>query len=288
MRSTEAHTASNAPAANSLDLNGQTIAYELRGRGAPLVLIAGTGYPGATWPDELIAPLSARHTVLTFDHRGTGASPASAERYSTRLFAQDAVGLIDRLGLPAAHVLGHSMGGRVAQWMALDRPDRVRSLILAATGPGQFRDDRPITRGIPVHAAKEMIEKGYERYMREHTLSTFFTPEFAKAHPEVVRWLHDTFWLNRPDLENYLRHVVARQEHQTADRIAEIRAPTLVLFGDRDTAAMGTGVHTEQSDFLLEHLPNAERRVVEGGAHGYFWQLPERTAELILKWTSAH
>ena len=70
---------------------------------------------------------------------------------------------MDRLGLAAAHVVGHSMGGRVAQWMALDRPDRIRSLVLAATGPGQFRDDRPVTRGIPVHAAKELIEKGYER-----------------------------------------------------------------------------------------------------------------------------
>jgi pimeloyl-ACP methyl ester carboxylesterase len=194
---------------------------------------------------------------------------------------------MDRLGLAAAHVLGHSMGGRVAQWMALDRPDRIRSLVLAATGPGQFRDDRPVTRGIPVRAAKEMIEKGYERYMREHMEATFFTPEFAGAHPEAVQWLHDAFWKHRPDLESYLRHVLARQEHQTADRLGEIRIPTLVLIGDRDTAAMGTGVHTEQSEFLLTHLPNATQRVIEGGAHGYFWQLPERTAEIVLEWTAA-
>ena len=83
---------------------------------------------------------------------------------------------MDALGLPAANVAGHSMGGRVAQWMALDHPARIRTLILAASGPGQFRDDRPVTRGIPVHAAKEMIELGYERYMREHIRDTFFTP----------------------------------------------------------------------------------------------------------------
>ena len=288
MRSTEPASTSNTRTADSVEVNGQRIAYELRGRGVPLVLIAGTGYPGATWPEALIAPLAARHTVLTFDHRGTGESPASAERYSTRLFAHDALGLIDRLGLPAAHVLGHSMGGRVAQWMALERADRIRTLIFAATGPGQFRDDRPVTRGVPVHTVTGLVEKGYEQYMREHMEATFFTPEFALAHPEVVQRLHDAFWRHRPDLENYLRHVVARQEHQTADRIAEIRAPTLVLIGDRDTAAMGTGVHTEQSDFLLKNLPNATQQVVEGGAHGYFWELPERTAELILEWTSAH
>lgn len=288
MRSTQRSTTSDASLSGSLDVGGHPIAYALRGTGTPLVLIAGTGYPGSTWPDDFVGPLARSHTVLTFDHRGTGDTPSSAERYSTRLFARDALGLMDGLGLGPAHVLGHSMGGRVAQWMALDRADRVRSLILAATGPGQFRDDRPVTRGIPVHAAKDLVDMGYERYMREHIAATFFTPEFAAAHPERVRWLHEAFWAHRPDLENYLRHIVARQEHQTAERIHEIRVPTLVLIGDRDTASMGTGVHTEQSDFLMAHLPNATKRVIAGVAHGYFWQEPERTAEIVLEWTAAH
>jgi len=270
----------------TIEVNGHTIAYELRGEGVPIVLVAGTGYPGATWPDEFVGPLLARHSVLTFDHRGTGSTPPSPGRYSTRLFAQDAVALMDALRLPAAHVLGHSMGGRVAQWMALDHPDRIRTLVLAASGPGQFRDDRPVTRGIPVQAAKAMIELGYERYMREHIRDTFFTPEFAAAHPERVAWLHDTYWAHRPDLENYLRHVLARQEHQTTDRLGELRMPTLVMIGDRDTKIMGTGSHVEQSEYLVAHLPNATKRVVEGAAHGYFWQLPERSAEILLDWTS--
>lgn len=270
------------------NVNGQSVAYELRGQGPPLVLVAGTGYPGATWPPAFVDPLLERHRVLTFDHRGTGSTPASTEPFSTRLFARDLVGLMDALGLKAAHVVGHSMGGRVAQWMALDRPDRLRSLILAATGPGQYRDDKPVTRGIPLHAAKDLIEHGYERYMREHIEATFFTPEFAAAHPEVVAWLVAAFWSHRPDVESYLRHIVARQEHQTADRLGEISTPALVLIGDRDTQAMGTGVHTEQSDFLSAHLPNATKRVIEGAAHGYFWQLPQRTAEIVLEWTATH
>ncbi len=275
-------------ARRTIESSGHPIAYELRGDGVPIVLVAGTGYPGATWSAEFMRPLLARHAVLTFDHRGTGATPPSPGRYSTRLFAQDAIALMDALGLPAAHVLGHSMGGRVAQWMALEHPERIRTLILAASGPGQFRDDRPVTRGIPVHAAREMIELGYERYMREHIRDTFFTPEFARAHPERVAWLHDTFWAHRPDLENYLRHVLARQEHQTADRLGELRMPTLVMIGDRDTQIMGTGSHVEQSEFLLGHLPNATKRVVEGAAHGVFWERPERTAEILLDWTAAH
>jgi pimeloyl-ACP methyl ester carboxylesterase len=275
-------------ARRTTESSGHLIAHELRGDGVPIVLVAGTGYPGATWPAEFMDPLLRRYAVLTFDHRGTGATPPSPIRYSTRLFAQDAIGLMDELALPAAHVLGHSMGGRVAQWMALEHPERIRTLVLAASGPGQFRDDMPVTRGIPVHAAKEMIELGYERYMREHIRDTFFTPEFVRAHPERVAWLHDTFWAHRPDLENYLRHVLARQEHQTADRLGDIATPTLVMIGDRDTQIMGTGSHVEQSEFLLSRLPNATKRVVEGAAHGVFWERPERTAEILLEWTSAH
>jgi pimeloyl-ACP methyl ester carboxylesterase len=273
----------------TIDVNGQPIAHQLRGSGGvPIVLVAGTGYPGATWPAAFVDPLLERHRVLTFDHRGTGSSPASAERFSTRLFARDALGLMDALGLEAAHVLGHSMGGRVAQWMALDRPDRVRTLILAATGPGQFREDRPVTRGIPLHTATGLIELGYERYMREHTAATFFTPEFVAAHPERVDALFRSFWDHRPELEAYLRHVIARQEHQTADRLAALTMPALVLIGDRDTQVMGTGSHWEQSEYLLRHLPNATKRVIEDTAHGYFWQRPGRTAALILEWTAEH
>ena len=262
--------------------------YQLSGSGPPLVLIAGTGFPGATWDAELVAPLAAHHTVLTFDLRGTGDTPVGDEPLSTRLFAGDAVALMDALDLPAAHVLGHSMGGRIAQWIALDRPDRVRTLILAATGPGQFRADHPVTRGIPVRHAKELVEHGYEGYMRRHIAATFFTPEFARSHPDRVERLVRLFWDHRPDLASYLRHIVARQEHQTAERLAEIHAPTLILIGERDTVVMGTGSHWDQSQYLLHHIAGAELRVIEDTAHGYFWQRPDRTVELLLEWTAKH
>ncbi len=287
MRSTGPVGASPEVRAGRVAVGGHPVAYELRGRGVPLVLVAGTGYPGATWPAELVGPLAERHLVLTFDHRGTGDTPPSPQAYSTLLFAQDALGLMDGLGLAPAHVLGHSMGGRVAQWMALERPERIRTLILAATGPGQFRADRPVTRGIPLHTARGLAEMGYERYMREHIAATFFTPEFAAAHPERVRWLHDAFWSHRPDLESYLKHVLARQEHQTADRLGELRVPTLVVVGDRDTAAMGTGVHTDASDHLHRHIPGASKALIHGAAHGFFWSHPRETAAAILDWTAA-
>jgi pimeloyl-ACP methyl ester carboxylesterase len=271
----------------SVTVNDISIAYELEGSGTPLVLVAGTGYPGATWPEALLGPLRERHRVLTFDHRGTGETPIGAEPLSTRLLASDAVALLAALELPPAHVVGHSMGGRVAQWMALDAPEHVRTLVLAASGPGQFDPTKPVTRGVPLHTAVSMIELGYEGYMAEHIRDTFFTPQFAASDPDRVAWLVGAFWEHRPTLEAYLRHVIARQEHQTADRLADIAVPTLVLIGDRDRHAGGTGVHWEQSQYLFDHIPRAERWVVEGASHGYFWQLPEVSARMVLEWTAA-
>jgi pimeloyl-ACP methyl ester carboxylesterase len=160
--------------------------------------------------------------------------------------------------------------------------------VLAASGPGQWNPDKPVTRGIPVHTALDLVERGYEQYMRDHIRATFFTPEFAAAHPDRVDWLVDAFWSHRPTLEAYLRHIVARQEHETTARLGELRPPTLILIGDRDTHEGGTGVHWDASEFLLNHLAAAERVVMRGATHGYFWQQPRESADVLLRWAARH
>ena len=261
-----------------------SLAHDVRGRGSPLVLIAGTGYPGATWHPGLVDGLAERHTVVSFDHRGTGRTPGTPGPYSTRLFAADVAGLLDELGFEEAHVLGHSMGGRVAQWLALDAPGRVRSLILAASGPGQFDPAHHQVQGIPLATALGLIEKGYERYMRDQISGSFFTIAFADAHPEAVEWLIQAFWSNRPSLEEYLKHVAARQEHRTTERLTEIAQPTLVLIGDADTHVGGTGSHWDQSQYLADRIPNAELRVIPDAKHGLFWSHPEPVVQALSDW----
>jgi len=256
-------------------LDAVALAHEIRGDGPPLVLLTGTGYAGATWGDDVVARLAAHFTVVTFDYRGTGGTPGTDDDYSTRLFAADAIRLIDELGRGPAHVLGHSMGGRVAQWVAIDAPDRVRSLVLAASGPGEYRAGREPQLGIPLEAALNLIEKGYERMIADQIRSTFFTPEFRASSSATVDSLIGAFWANRPSLRDYLKHVIARQGHRTVDELARIELPCLVIVGDRDRHAGGTGSHLDQSLFLAEHLPQPTLRVVEGVAHGLFWQDPE-------------
>lgn len=261
------------------------LAHDVAGSGPPLLLIAGTGFPGASWHlDELLGPLRERFTVITFDHRGTGDTPGTSGPYSTRLFAADALALLRELDLGPAHVLGHSMGGRVAQWMLIDGPERIDRVVFAATGPGQFRDDQVVTRGIPITTCLWMAEHGYEGYLRRHIPSTFFTPEFVAAEPDRVNWLVGAFWDHRPPLEDYLKHVIARQSHQSAHLLARMDVPVLVLVGERDTHQGGTGSHWEQSRYLAANLPHATFRSIPGSAHGYFWQDPETTVKELTGW----
>ena len=272
--------------------NGITIRYEIEGEqdAVPLLMVTGTGYPGAmyrTGPSALLAEKGFR--VITYDHRGIGGSDKPDEPYSTRLFAQDASGLLQALGIERAHVLGHSMGGRVAQWMALDDPGRVRSLVLVASGAGQSGAEFAVTKGLALNEAMKLIERGYEGHIRVQMYGRFyFTPAFVERHPDVPEGLFRAFWDERPPLKCYLRHIIARQQHQTAERLAEIGCPTLVIVSDGDTEVGSTGSHFEQSEFLAQHIANTEWYVIPGAAHMFLWQLPEASTAAIADFLRRH
>jgi pimeloyl-ACP methyl ester carboxylesterase len=260
------------------------IYYEIYGQGKPLVLIAGTGISCAPWRVFQVPEFSKHYQVLIYDHRGLGRSDKPGILYTTRLFAKDCAGLMDALGIETAHVMGHSMGGRVAQCLALDYPQKVRSLVLSGTGSGRYSEkleDYP--RGVPIDACVELIEKGYEKYQHDHWGPGFmFTDEFVREHPEVVKKFQDLIVEEVPPLKCYLRHVIARQSHETTELLHQIKAPTLVIVGSKDTREGGTGNHVASSKALAEKIPNAELVIVEGGKHGYLREMPEKGHPPIL------
>jgi pimeloyl-ACP methyl ester carboxylesterase len=259
------------------------LAYRSRGSGPPLVLVAGTGYAGGTWSPAFVDALAADYTVITFDHRGTGDSPVGDDRpYTTRLFAADALRLVREVGAEPAHVLGHSMGGRVAQWMAIDGPAAVASLLLVSTGAGS--DAHPVDNCVPAHVALGLGEFGYEQFIRNVQATSFFTDAFAASDPDTVRWLGDAFWAGRPTLANYLRHVMARQAHYTRDRLHVITQPTLVTVGGADTHRGGTGSHVEQSEFLAANIAGARYEPIDGAKHGLFWENTKAILDLTREW----
>jgi pimeloyl-ACP methyl ester carboxylesterase len=268
-------------------VDGVELVHERRGEGPVVLLIAGTGGSAAEWVPEAVDVFAERFTVIRYDQRGTGQSPGTPGPYSTRGLARDALGLLDALAVDRAHVIGHSMGGRVAQWLALDAPGRVASLTLASSGPGeypgQFDDGRAMMRGIPLRAATCMIEEGYEAWLELYIRESMLTAEFQAEQPErTAALIRETLEL-RPPVEDYLKHTIARQLHQTDELLDGIAAPVLVVVGERDRDVGGTGNHFEQSEYLARRL-GASFQVLPGVAHGYHWERPAETMAVIRDW----
>lgn len=263
--------------------------YESFGSGVPFLFVSGTGWPGEPWKLKQVPALADRYRVIVYDHRGVGKSDAPKGPYSTRQFAQDAINLLDAIGVKEpAHIIGHSMGGRVCQWMAIDYPSRVRSMIQAASGSGSMGlPDYP--RGLTVNATESLITRGYKEHMWHHFQSKFFFPEaFVKAHPEVLAELFAAFWDNAPKLEPYLEHVIARNRHETGEYLHKITCPTLCIVGSEDKVDADTGNHVTTTEHLRDNIKGAEMNVIDGCGHGFFWQTPEETNRIIREWLDQH
>lgn len=261
--------------------------YELHGDGPVVLFFGATAYPGDIWKPYQVPRLKRDLHLLLHDYRGVGQSDHPDEPYSTAGFARDAVGLLDALGIDRVHVLGHSMGGRAAQCLALDFPERVKSLILFGSGPGSFQGANRWTRGIPLQMAVELTERGFDGYQHHHVCDTdhVFGPTFRHAHPEIVEQAYQIIWQALPSVKCYLRHVIARQEHQTTERLGEIRCPTLVVVGDQDISPPS---HVEASEALAQGIPGTEFVVLKDRGHLHFWEDPDESNALILDWVRRH
>jgi len=266
-------------------INDIQMYYETHGTGEALMLISGTGGTCDGWRYFQVPAFSKAYQVIIFDHRGVGKSDKPDEPYSTRGFATDAVALLDVLGIEQAHFMGHSMGGRVAQWIALDNPKRVRSLILSSSGSGQFSPEVEVVRGLPLKQTQAMIEQGYENWWLNHLADAdfMFPPDVREAHPEILEQRRQFSRESMPPLRPYLRHVIARQQHETTELLDQITAPTLVIVGEKDTTIGGTGNHFESAKALAERIPKAEFVVMKGAAHGYMWQMPDEANRIMLE-----
>lgn len=269
---------------STVNVNGVELAYAVKGDGPALLVIHGTGVPASTWPSRWIERLAERRTVVMLDYRGTGSSAATPGLFTTQDLAADAAGVLDHLGFKQADVLGHSMGGRVAQWLTLNRSDLVRRLILDSTGPGEFGGAFTVTRGIPLQVAVEMAEMGMVDHFVHELREVGFSPAYLATAAEGYHEFAESFAANATSIEGYLKLTYARQMHQTTERLTDIHVPTLVLVGELETETGGTGSHVDQAKFLAENIPNAQLEILPGMAHFHFWEDPDGTSELILDW----
>ncbi|MCF3118865.1 alpha/beta fold hydrolase [Streptomyces arenae] len=252
--------------------DGAAIHYRLHGSGEPLVLIAGQSNNHHWW-DPVRADFAARFTVVDLDHRGTGESDRpDTDTYSTPGFARDVLAVLDDAGIGRAHVYGTSMGGRIAQWLAADHPERVDRLVLGCTSPG---GPHGVERGPEVRRA---LTRADPDAVRRALLELMYTPAWL-AEQERVRPGREFHTLGDATMPAYARrrHLRASARHDAWDALVRITAPTLVVHGTDDAFNP-----TANAPLIAARVPDARTLLVPGARHAYFEECADVATEPVL------
>jgi pimeloyl-ACP methyl ester carboxylesterase len=240
-------------------VNDIQIYYEVHGEGFPLVMIHGLGANLDWWEPRMVEEFSKRFTTVTFDNRGAGRTDVSDRRYTIRLFADDTAGLMDALGISRAHVLGISMGGRIAQELVLDYPQKVEKLVLCSASCGG-KESVP-----PSEDVMKMLVAD-----RRAAARAAVTEDFAKKNPGLVELTHQRGLKAPISDEAYRRQMTASLESHTFDRLSQIRVPTLILHGRKDIL-----FPPENGRILAEAIPGAKLIYLENSAHALLEDMDE-------------
>jgi 3-oxoadipate enol-lactonase len=250
--------------------------YERCGNGPPMLCITGFGISCAVF-EPVINLYGARLDCIAYDNRGSGRSAPPLRPTSVPELAADGVALLDALEIGSAHVYGVSMGGMIAQELALRFPDRVRGLILGCTSPGGPLAARPSLgdlRRLGRPATRELLDP-----VDGWLAASLFSRRFRREQPEEVRGLLELFTRWRPSLRGVSSHWWASFFHDTIRRLPQIQAPTLILHGELDAMAP-----LANARMLAARIPDAELKVVSGAGHAYALERPVESFELLCEW----
>ena len=250
-------------------LQGIEIHYQEQGSGRPLLLVPGIPAIADDWGPLAARLADAGHRVIAYDNRGSGASTVTAGPYSTAQMAQDALALLDSLDVRRADVFGMSMGGMIAQELALAAPARVGRLVLGCTHAG-LAHATPPDRDAGRAFALQTDDWG----QRMRALAPFaFARDVDAAMLEgfVAKKSRDV-----QDPAGYQAQIDAVLAHDTAERLAQIACPTLVITGDDDRVIPGAS-----SDLLAQRIPGASLSVIAGSGHLFFLERPDETFAVL-------
>lgn len=266
-----------SPTTSTVTVPGARLHVERTGGGGePLLWLTGFAISARVF--EPVLPLfSDRFDCVTYDSRGAGRSSIPLLPTSVPELAGDAVRVMDALGLRAAHVHGVSMGGMVAQEVALRFPDRVLSLVLQGTSPGGPRSTPPPARGAAALAAQRSPLARERR--RRLAADALFSPAYLEAHPQEVAAHLRRLGADRAGARGALLHLWASSAHDTVSRLPQLQAPTLVLHGTLDGL-----VPVANARLLASRIPGAELALVEGTGHLPLLERPEPVRDLLLDW----
>jgi 3-oxoadipate enol-lactonase len=249
------------------------IYYEIRGQREPLLMIMGLGGHTLDWGWVLPQELEKRYCIIMFDNRGAGRSQQPIGPYSIAQMARDTAGLMDRLGLEKANVFGVSMGGMIAQQLAIDRPQRVMKLVLGCTSPGG-KDQMLAPREIQQYLEPRKDLDLYDALW--WAAPAGMPPEFIRDHPEIVVRKNRANMRYPSSLVAYEAQLAAFRNFSAEGRLSDIQAPTLVLAGSKDVL-----IPPENSRIIAEQITGAIRREIDGAGHLFWISHPQETLSIL-------
>ena len=250
------------------------INYIEDGDGYPVVLIHGLAGDHTAWLPQVTA-LKDDYRVIAFDNPGSGDSSTVDDPASTADLADATLGLMDQLGIECAHVIGRSMGGAIAQHMALKAPDRLQSMAMAAS----FARLDPIGAQIISNLQQLLGWRPNWAEWAPHAVFLFVAPAFYNDNPELIERITVLVSDEGRDMVSYDHLATACLEHDTLDRLGEIQTPTLVMGGRFDPICSMTA-----QNWMMDALPNAELEVFEASSHFFLMEEAEKTLTTMKDW----
>ncbi|HEX3041125.1 MAG TPA: alpha/beta hydrolase [Solirubrobacterales bacterium] len=256
-----------------VEVAGREFHYERAGSGEPLLLIQGMSGTHVSWGEQFKGALEGGFDVIAFDNRGIGLSAPVDGPFTIVEMAEDTAGLLETLGIETAHVVGISMGGMIAQELALAHPGKLRSLTLGCTycgGPGsQLMPEENLQKlvaGMASGDRDKAIRAGYEV-----NLSPAFRADegnFAAFHEMAT-----TVPAAKATIELQAQAIFG---HDTSGRLGGISIPTLIVHGTEDGV-----LPFPNGELIASLMPAARFEVFEGVGHMFWWEQPQRSAALI-------
>jgi len=245
------------------------LAYRTDGDGEPLVLVHGVGGGAENW-DGVVASLpQKRFQVIRLDLSGHGGSGPIASPCTVQDLARDVTDVMDALGVKSAAIAGFSLGGLIAQSLALDSPDRVTRLALIATVAGRTPEEQARST-----ARIEVVREKGLAFIAEGNRTFWFSDDFRRDHPDAVEARVQQFMACDP--ASYLHAFAVFAKGDFGERLREIRQPTLVMTGEFDTAATA-----RMARLMHERIAGSRLEILGGMRHAVLIECPQRVAALL-------
>lgn len=247
------------------------VAYKMFGNGSPILLINGFSAPLDFWDPTLIGKLASNHTVITFDNRGIGNTTSGSKQFSIQQFADDTSRIMEALEIKKADIMGWSMGGMIAQEVALSNPEKVGKLIIYASTCGTNQSIAPSPEVVDIFSN----QSGNMMEMLQRFLPLLFPDHWRNSNPNFIQELPkssevasiETLKLQTKAITNWTG---------TCDRLGSIHQPTMVLVGTDDVLTVPAN-----SILIAEKIPESWLVQIKGGGHAMMMQYPEKFTNIV-------